>query len=259
MDKKVIFFDIDGTLLDRDKKLPTSTKQAILHLKQKGHEVVIATGRSPFMFKELREELDIDSYVSFNGQYVVVQNEVIYKNPLDKEVVQSLTDFASRYEHPLLYVDHADMRANIEYHPYIEKSIGTLKLNRKVSYDPTYYQDHEIYQSNLFCVNNEETPYINAFGQSLRFIRWHPYSLDILPAGGSKAKGIDAVVNRLNHEKENIYAFGDALNDIEMLQMVDNGVAMGNSPDSVKKSARYVTKGVNEDGIAYGLELVGLL
>ena len=57
MEKQLIFFDIDGTLLDDDKKLPESTKYAVQRLKELGHEVAIATGRSPHMFEELREEL----------------------------------------------------------------------------------------------------------------------------------------------------------------------------------------------------------
>ena len=59
--------DIDGTLLTEDKSLPESAKKAIQQLKSDGHEVAIATGRAPFMYKELREELGIDTYVSYNG------------------------------------------------------------------------------------------------------------------------------------------------------------------------------------------------
>lgn len=72
-DKKIIFFDIDGTLLDDDKKMPLTAEKAVFALKELGHEVAIATGRAPFMFKDIREQLEIDSYVSFNGQYVVLR------------------------------------------------------------------------------------------------------------------------------------------------------------------------------------------
>ena len=73
MTKKMIMFDIDGTLLDHDKKMPASAKEAVRSLKEAGHEVAIATGRPPYFFKELREELEIDSFVCFNGQYVVIR------------------------------------------------------------------------------------------------------------------------------------------------------------------------------------------
>ena len=73
--KKIVFFDIDGTLLDHEKNLPDSTKKAIKLLQDNGVFVAIATGRAPFMFTNLREELEIDSFVSFNGQFVVFENQ----------------------------------------------------------------------------------------------------------------------------------------------------------------------------------------
>jgi Cof subfamily protein (haloacid dehalogenase superfamily) len=257
MTKKIIFFDIDGTLLDHDKKLPSSTEQAIKLLREKGHEVAIATGRSPFMFKQLCERLDIDTYVSFNGQYVVTRNKVIYKQPLHIEALQSLTNYASTNKHPIVYMSHEDMRTNVEYHPHIEECIRTLKFDHPI-FDPTYFKEREIYQSLLFCTDEEEASYIDNFGQ-FRFVRWHKLSTDILPVGGSKAKGIETIINQLGFSHEQVYAFGDALNDIEMLRFVKNSVAMGNAPHLVKKAAKHVTKDVSEDGIAYGLEVLGLL
>ncbi|MFD1362353.1 HAD hydrolase family protein [Lentibacillus salinarum] len=67
------------------------------------------------------------------------------------------------------------------------------------------------------------------------------------------------LIQRLQIPAQDIYAFGDSLNDIEMLQSVQNSVAMGNAPDIVKKAAASVTKDVNDDGIWYGLKMVGLL
>lgn len=255
--RSMIFFDIDGTLLDHDKKLPASTKEAIQALKEAGHEVAIATGRAPFMFPELRKELGIESFVSFNGQYVVFNGEVIYKNPLDRDVLQSLTNAALKSSHPLVYMDHETMRATIGHHPYIEESMGTLKFAHP-EHDPHYFKEREIYQSLLFCTDEEEMPYKEGF-QDFHFIRWHQYSTDVLPFGGSKAQGIEKAIEKMGFTKDEVYAFGDGLNDIEMLQFVGNGIAMGNAHDSVKKIANHVTKNVDEDGILHGLELVGLL
>ncbi|MDM5155666.1 Cof-type HAD-IIB family hydrolase [Bacillus sp. DX1.1] len=259
MEKSIIFFDIDGTLLDHDKKIPTSTKEAIRLLKQDGHKVAIATGRAPFAFKEICEELDINSYISLNGQYVVLDGEVIYKNPLSIEELQTLTDFSASNHHPIVYMGHKDIKSSVAYHAHIEQSIAPLKLGfSHPSYDPEYFKNSEIYQSLLFCRSEEESTYINQF-QNLNFVRWHEFSMDVMPKGGSKAIGIEKVIEKLGLTKENVYAFGDGLNDLEMLQYVGYGVAMGNAHDEVKKIAKHVTKDVGENGIAYGLELVGLL
>lgn len=257
-EQKVIFFDIDGTLLDHDKKIPASTKQAVFALKEKGYDVAIATGRAPFMFSDLREELQIDSYVSYNGQYVVFRGEVIYTNPLSKEALQSLTDLALNHENPIVYMDHLDMKANVPHDDLITTSIGTLKIHHTLGYDPHYYKERDIYQALLFCQEHEEAYYESLFS-SFDLIRWHPYSCDVVPAGGSKAKGIAKLTERLGIAPEHQYAFGDGLNDVEMLRTVPNSVAMGNAVPEAKAAAKHQTKLVDEGGIAHGLKMLGLL
>ncbi|WP_280771119.1 Cof-type HAD-IIB family hydrolase [Salipaludibacillus daqingensis] len=257
MSRKLIFFDIDGTLLDHDKKLPASTEEAIATLKQKGHYVAIATGRAPFMFEKLRERLGVSTYISFNGQYVVKDNKPIVKNALDKQELIRLTETAISHDHPIVYMDEKDMKANIPYHPRIETSIGSLKFDHP-AYDPSYLEGRNIYQSLLFCTKEEQAPYEKAF-PSFDFIRWHEFSTDVLPSGGSKAIGIEAVMNELAMKKEDVYVFGDGPNDIEMLQFTPNSVAMGNALPEIKAVAGFVTKDVDADGIVHGLKHMGLL
>jgi Cof subfamily protein (haloacid dehalogenase superfamily) len=257
MTGKLIFFDIDGTLYNDHKQLPKSTKQAIQDLKNKGHYVAIATGRAPFLFEDLRKELQIDTYVCFNGSYVVVDNEVVSKALLDRDSLEKLVEFSERKQHPLVFMDPHDMKTNIEAHPHVEESMGTLKCYQP-GHDASYYLDREIIQTLVFCTEEEENEYANSFSK-FDFVRWHPLSVDVLPVNGSKARGIEVVMNHLNFSKEDVYAFGDGLNDIEMLQTVVNSVAMGNAHEEVKQAAKHVTKHVNEDGIEHGLKMVGLL
>ena len=75
-----------------------------------------------------------------------------------------------------------------------------------------------------------------------------------MPKGGSKAEGIKKLIEKLGFKMENVYAFGDGLNDIEMLQTVGTGVAMGNALDIVKEYADVVTTNVEDDGIVNGLK-----
>ncbi|PPA71727.1 Cof-type HAD-IIB family hydrolase [Jeotgalibacillus proteolyticus] len=255
---KIIFFDIDGTLLDHDKKLPTSTKKAIEALKMDGHEVAIATGRAPFMFEDLRRELNIDTFVSYNGQYVEHKGEVVVSNPLNYESLKQLTEVAATRNHPLVYMGQGEMKANVEEHENIVESFNSLKIKSFPTHDPEYFHMEKIYQTLLFCEGDEETFYEKEFSD-FDFIRWHPQSVDVIPAGGSKAKGIEQVIQILSIKMENVYAFGDGLNDIEMLSAVGHGVAMGNGCQEAKDAAAYTTKPVDQDGILAGLEMVGLL
>ncbi|WP_227936491.1 Cof-type HAD-IIB family hydrolase [Alkalihalobacillus deserti] len=256
-EKKIVFFDIDGTLYNENKQLPDSTKKAIQDLKTKGHYVAIATGRAPFLFKDLRDELGIDTYVCFNGSLVVIDNEVVSKTLLDKDSLDKLIDFSSNRQHPLVFMDPDDMKTNIEAHPHVEESMGTLKCYQP-GHDASYYVNREIMQTLLFCSEGEEAQYVNSFAK-FDFVRWHPLSVDVLPVGGSKAKGVETAINHLGFSKEDVYAFGDGLNDIEMLQFVVNSVAMGNAHGEVKNAAKHITKHVNENGIEHGLKMVGLL
>lgn len=254
---KMIFFDVDGTLLDHRKRLPASAKKAIQALQLLGHEVALATGRSPFMLQRVADELGIDSYVGFNGQYVVKRGKRIYANPFREEQLDELSRFAAASGHPLVYLNEESMRSSMQHHAYVEQCISSLEYPHPEC-DPEYFRGRSIYQTMLFCEEAEEQQYRDRFA-GLRFVRWHPYSLDVLPSGGSKANGIAQLIRSMGFEPEEVYAFGDNLNDLEMLQYVGHGVAMGNAPGSVKEIARYVTTAVDQHGIAYGLRMVGLL
>ena len=113
-----------------------------------------------------------------------------------------------------------------------------------------------MYQTLLFCPEGEEKQYEEAFDE-FDFVRWHPVSVDVVPKGGSKAKGIAKLVEKLGFPAERQFAFGDGPNDLDMLSTIYNSVAMGNGVEEVKKVSKYVTKSVDEDGILHGLKMVG--
>ncbi|WP_147802636.1 Cof-type HAD-IIB family hydrolase [Alkalicoccus halolimnae] len=257
MEQKILFFDIDGTLLDEEKKLPASTEAAIAELKKQGHYVAIATGRAPFMFAELRKRLQVNSFISFNGSYVEFEGEAIYKKALDPDALKYFTEYATKNDHPVVYLDHRDMKANVPHHPHIEASLGSLKFDHP-AFDESYLQGRNIYQTLLFCAEGEEKPYEEKFGD-FDFIRWHEVSTDVLPAGGSKAIGIEKVMNRLGASRDDVYVFGDGPNDVEMLQFTKNSVAMGNSVPQAKAAAAVQTAHVSEDGLVKALRNFGLI
>ncbi|SDC32998.1 hypothetical protein SAMN05421734_106164 [Pelagirhabdus alkalitolerans] len=256
--RSLIFFDIDGTLLDEHKQLPQTTKEAVFRLKEAGHIVAIATGRAPFMYEDLRKELDIDSYVSYNGSYVVIEGEVIFKNALHKPDLLALAKEGLANDHPIVFMDEYDMRANVPNHNSINESIESLKIGVFPSYDPLYHEGRDLYQSLFFCTEDELQSYEQNY-PSFDFVRWHPLSVDVLPSGGSKAKGIQEAVKRLGFDEDHVYAFGDGLNDVEMLTSVKNSVAMGNGVPEAKEVASFVTKDVADDGLLHGIKEMGLL
>ncbi|WP_342463140.1 Cof-type HAD-IIB family hydrolase [Ureibacillus sp. FSL K6-8385] len=246
--KKVLFFDVDGTLYNSKKQLPPSAKEAIFKAKRNGYEVAIATGRAPFMIQPILKELEIDTFVTFNGQYVVYKNEVIFTDSVPKEDLSKILEFGSERNHPAVFIDDRKMIATAPGNKKIEESLKSLRYPYP-KINPHFYKDNVVYQTLIFMEENEETIYHQTFS-NVKFVRWHPYSCDILPKNGSKARGIQKVLEKMDVPIENAIAFGDGLNDIEMLQAAGIGVAMGNAKEQVKEVADVVGGHVDDDGLA---------
>lgn len=257
MDKKIVFFDIDGTLLNNRNEIPDSTKKAVRSLQDKGIVTAIATGRIPSMFDWVREELGISSYVSINGQYVVHEGRTIYSNPIDRAILKELVELTTTSGHALATCSSDKVRALAENHPHIRNSFATIELPHP-PVDPYFHLNEPVYQGYLFVDNEEQTVYDQKFPQ-LRFVRWHNYAVDVLPSGSSKAIGIEQMLRILGIRPENSFAFGDGLNDVEMLASAGVGIAMGNAVNEAKDAAKMVTASSSEDGIWKGLQMVGLL
>ncbi|MGI8314047.1 Cof-type HAD-IIB family hydrolase [Halobacillus mangrovi] len=257
MSKKIAFFDIDGTLLDHDKKLPEATVKAVKELQDAGVYCAIATGRAPFMYPELREKLGIDSFVSFNGQYVVFEGEEIYRNPLSEPELEALYSNAEANNHPMVFMNHKEMKASTPDHSHIEKSLGSLFLDHPPE-DTAFFKGRNIYQSLLFCEGDEIEEYRRNH-KAFDYIRWHEFSCDVLPQGGSKAEGIKKLIEAAGLKNEEAYAFGDGLNDIEMIREIGTGVAMGNAVQETKAVSDLITDDVSEGGLVNAIYKLGLL
>ncbi|SFJ53836.1 Cof-type HAD-IIB family hydrolase [Thermoflavimicrobium dichotomicum] len=257
MEKKIVFFDIDGTFLDDEKKILDSTKQAIQRLHEKGIYTAIATGRPPQMFDWILQEYQIRSYIAMNGQYVVFDGQEIYANPMDQDALQDLTMLAMSRGDAIGYCNHKHVRVTEEGHPFVQASFQSLKYPYP-SADCQFYQHSKVFQGYLFCDEKDVQMYMDRY-PDLYFFRWHEYAADILPKGCSKAVGIRKLIEIADIKLENTYAFGDGLNDLEMIEMVGKGIAMGNAVPEVKRVADVITSSNCEDGIFRGLMEVGLL
>ncbi|MCP8616058.1 Cof-type HAD-IIB family hydrolase [Salirhabdus salicampi] len=255
--KQIVFFDIDGTLISEGGNVRQETIEAVDQLREKGIYPAIATGRGPFMHKHIREQLNINTYVSFNGQLAVFEGEVVYENPLQTKLLQSLSKDALAKGNPVAFIGKDMMTVSEEGHAYISESLGSLNISYP-EVDLTFFEKEKIYQALVFCVEDEQKRYEQEHS-FFDYIRWHKYSMDVLPKDGSKALGIQKLIERVGVEQENTFAFGDGLNDREMLQYVGTGIAMGNAKDEVKRYADYVTKHVDELGVVYGLRKFGLI
>jgi Cof subfamily protein (haloacid dehalogenase superfamily) len=257
MERKIVFFDIDGTLLNESKEIPASTKTAVRLLQEKGIYTAIATGRNPASFGWIREELRIESYVSINGQYVVFEGDPIHSNPMKPELLDELAHLAAENGHPMAYCSNLQVGVTHERHPLIKPNFGASSKT-PVVLDPEFYKKTPVYQCNLFLKKEDERLYEERFPE-FRLVRWHESAVDVLPKGISKAVGIELLLLATGIRNENCFAFGDDLNDVEMLTSAGTGIAMGNAVPEAIAAADLVTASSEEDGIMKGLILAGLL
>ncbi|MCZ8539377.1 Cof-type HAD-IIB family hydrolase [Psychrobacillus psychrodurans] len=257
MKNKILFFDIDGTILDHDKNIPNGVEEALQKARDNGHEIVISTGRSPFTAKTVLDRLKIDSFVCYNGQIVQFRGKVLHKGILAEEELTRLTDFANARNQPLVYMDSDEMVSNFKDHPDVFDSIFTLKVDLP-RYAEDFFLTNDIHQALIFCSFEEQKEYEEAF-PNLKFVRWHRVSCDVLPKGVSKAKGMDLLLKHIGRGPEDAVAFGDGLNDIEMLQFAGTSVAMGNCVKELKEHATFVTDHVSESGLTNAMKKLSLI
>ena len=252
-----MFFDLDGTLLNEDKVVLESAKRAVHALQEKGIYTAISTGRSPQMFDWLLEELNINSYVSMNGQHVIFEGQEIYSNPMDSDVLHDLSNLAKSKGHGLTYSNHKKFKVSVENHPHIIPSFESLKLGYP-QVEAEFYKRSPVHQVQLYCERRDAQLYVERYSDHT-FISWGDYASDMLPKGSSKAVGVQKMLEKLGIQKENSYAFGDGTNDFEMFALVGTGIAMGNAVPELKAVADYVTSSCSENGILDGLLNLGLL
>ncbi|GBU10528.1 flavin mononucleotide phosphatase [Erysipelotrichaceae bacterium] len=255
---KLVFFDIDDTLIVKDTQyMPASVSLAIAKLKANGVKIGIASGRTRFGVVPRVEALDPEIYVTTNGQYVVTnKGELIYENPIPQEVVREFVNWCDTVD-----VDYgfagSEKCVVSKWSDVVRDAIDVVY--GKIDIEPDFYMRHEVYQMWTFSEKRNEDQLPTQLAAVLNIVRWHKNSCDFFPINGSKAKGIQKVLDQLNLSPENIIVFGDGLNDIEMFKHAGFTVAMGNAHPDLLQYADFVTTDIDKDGIKNALEVLGLI
>ena len=246
-DIKIAFFDVDGTMVDMvSKKITPRMKETLIKLKEKGVKICMATGR-PLSCIPKFDGIDFDVLLTFNGSYCCHKDNVIYKNPISKNDVQKVIDNATSINRPVSIASTTRLGANGKDRD-LEIYFAFAKQKLEVVDDFDVLAKGDIYQIMLACTKDEHSKIIaNADGVAIT--SWWDRAVDIIPSNGNKGVSVEKTLEYFKLDKENAIAFGDGANDIEMLQAVGIGVAMGNAAENVKASADEVCGKVSEDGI----------
>lgn len=244
---KAAFFDIDGTLFSHTiHAIPESTKRTVKLLREKGIKVFIATGRS---LKETKRvplgDMKFDGYVTLNGQICLdAEEKILFEAPIKGEDGAYLLDAFVNKKFPLAIVEKERIYIN-----YIDDSVIRAQKSVNIPLLPIKeYQGAPIYQF-IGYMNLEETEKIASKIPNCKITRWYDEGIDIISKDGGKANGIQKILEFYGMTREEVIAFGDSDNDMDMLEFAGIGVAMGNAEESVKAVADYITTDIDEDGI----------
>ena len=279
MEVKAVFFDIDGTLVNDRKSVLKSTKEAIKIVKEQGVLVGVATGRGPFFVKDLMDDLDLDFAVTYNGQYIFNKDRVLFASPIDKGSLRQIISYAKANQKEIaMGTRQAVVGSRImsfglsplsqlvsRFVPkFLTRTISN-SFNRMVSKAvPQKEEDlldlinQPVYQV-LMLMTPEESNQAATELDHLKFTRSNPFAADIINQGNSKLEGIRRVGKEYGFDLNQVMAFGDSDNDLEMLAGVGMSVAMGNGSSSVKEVAKHITTSNQEGGIHKALEYFGVL
>lgn len=258
-DIKIAFFDVDGTLVDMKKKVITPAMiETLKHLKENGIILCMATGRGPYLVPSF-PGIDFDVFLSYNASYCYTKDEVIFSNPIPKEDVKAVVENASEIHRPVFLAGVEGGGANgcdKDLADYF--AIAKSKVNVLDNFDFEKLMDKKVYQMLVGCYKEEYADILRDV-DGARITAWWTRAADITPANGNKGVGVRKILDYYHLDKENAIAFGDGTNDIEMLEAVGTGVAMGNATDDVKTVADAICGHVAEDGIYHYCKEQGLI
>lgn len=265
MKYKLLVLDVDGTLLNTEKKISMRTQAALVKVQQMGVRVVLASGRPTYGLMPLVKTLELGNYggfiLSYNGgQIINAQNgELLFERRINPEM--------------LPYIEKKARKNGFSLFTYNQERIITTSIDNEHILGEAELNNMELIKEEEFSIavdfapckcmvvsDNEEAlidleeHWRRRLNGALDVFRSEPYFLEVVPPAINKANTLGALLEILEMNSEEVIAIGDGVCDVSMLQLAGLGVAMGNAPDSVKICADMITASNDEDGVAVAIE-----
>ena len=257
---KLIATDLDGTLLNDNTKITDYNKTILKKLMDNGIEIVIATGRPissmDFYYKELQNNSES---IVFNGAMVVNKSfNCIFSSPLENSIVSNIINlYKEKYVNDTslnIYSikEYIVAKDNFKFQTHTEK----IDIKNKVIGLENFNNNMEVQKMIILGENNIlidiKKDIDNLFTVHTSFS--DPHYLEILSANSNKANALKWLCHKKGIDRENVIAFGDNYNDIEMIEFAGVGVAMGNAEDVLKQRANYIADTNNNNGVGVFLK-----
>lgn len=260
-----IFIDIDGTLTDKNGRVPSSAVEAIKWARGKGHKVFLSTGRSKCEIFENVTDIGFDGIIGAAGGYIEAEGKVIESNSMTKNeadrilnilesndikfsVETDISVFNNYKTQEFLKEVFTSLGRNIETDQFYNMMTKTENFENVQGINKILYYDTDISIDEMRKRLGDKyhiIPYtIKEFGHN---------SGEINIKGVTKAEGIKKILEVYEGSIEETIAIGDGDNDIEMLKIANIGVAMGNSSQNLLKWADYITDTVVNNGLSMAI------
>lgn len=257
----ILFFDIDGTIWDYKNFIPESTIAGIRAARANGHKCFINSGRSrAFIYNKDLLGIGFDGIISSCGCMIEYEGKVLYNRLINRENGIHTLETVRKYgfkpilEGPeYLYMEQADFQGDV-YGEKVMKEMGDRLLGISDNWG-----NWTINKMSCATKDCDTKSCISELNDMYDFIVHNETVLEMVPKGFNKGVGIEEVCNLIGEKIENTMAFGDSVNDREMLQTAGTGVAMGNATDEVKEFADYVTTDLHENGISNAMRHFGVI
>lgn len=269
MDKKILLFDLDGTLLTSEKIISEDTKNSIIECQRKGHQVVLASGRPLSGILKSASELLMEEFngliIAYNGSmvYDLKNKKVLYETKLSLEDIDCILKHCEKFDiTPMIDKNHQLFTSNLNGFNAVNEANGN---NMELTYvenlrDFVDFPCHKILTSGepsslVPIFDDLAKPFIgkyNVMFTSLCYIEFTPINID-------KGSALTILLNHLNANSSDCIAFGDGHNDYAMMKLAGTSVCMGNGVDACKEIATIVTDSNNNDGIAKALRQLNLV
>ena len=267
---RMVVTDLDGTLLNSQKQVSDANAKAIYKLKDQNITFVMATGRSDVMTKAYTKQLkNADIVIGCDGAVIrnIRTGEILYENHLSSETCHKTFEICKKYGLQYYVIAKDEL---VSDDPQNERFLIHQKFNQTVEEDEEipmrivddlneYVKEHIIYK---IVVSHNDKNYLDKVAEVVKketdadAIRSGKKVLAVKAMGVSKAEAIKKLAQKLGIWIKDIIAFGDEVNDIEMLTLVGLGIAMENADDVVKEAADQIAGSNDQDGVGKELEKI---
>ena len=252
--KGIIFFDLDGTLLDNHSdKVPQSALKAIDKLKDGGYKVALSTGRDMDTHYSSRymSVVNPDAVIHLNGNKISAEGRLLFRHIVDAALLREIYDFCKSNDICVgcsvgsedFYINPAKkIKADMAYNSFLKRNF--------VPFEEIFDRGVEVSALSFAGdINTEGKVFERRFPNLRLFSFSDGQGADIVEVGFTKAEGMLKLCDYYGVAYDKTFAFGDSQNDIAILEQAGIGIAMGNADPLAKAAADYVTDNIDEDGV----------